>query len=92
MLNKRKGLHKDVSVCVYVLVFTLSSFSMRVRREGMSWDCKLLSSVHQAAKAGMNTWWVALTTLSDGSPRDNSISSKPCYIAIYKKQTYIRKH
>lgn len=85
MLNKKKGLHKEV--------FTLSSFSMRVRREGMSWDCKLPSSVHQAAKAGMNTWWVALTTLSDGSLRDNSISSKPCYITIYKiKQTYIRKH
>lgn len=56
---------------------TISSFSMRANREGMSAVCRVPSSVVQAAKAGINTWWTALTTRSDGSASDSSISSKP---------------
>lgn len=50
---------------------------MRANREGMSPVYREPSSVVQAAKAGMKTWWTALTTRSDGSARDSSISSKP---------------
>lgn len=56
---------------------TVRSFSIRANREGMSADCRVPSSVVQAAKAGMKTWWTALTTRSDGSPSESSISSKP---------------
>lgn len=55
----------------------MSSFSIRANREGMSVVCRMPSSVAQAAKAGMKTWWTALTTRSDGSASDSSISSKP---------------
>lgn len=60
-----------------IKTLTVSSFSIRANREGMSAVCSVPSSVVQAAKAGMKTWWTALTTRSDGSPRDSSISSKP---------------
>lgn len=56
---------------------TISTFSIRANREGMSAVCRVPSSVVQAAKAGMKTWWTALTTRSDGSASDSSISSKP---------------
>lgn len=57
---------------------TLSSFSIRANKEGISAVCSMPSSVVQAAKAGIKTWWTALTTRSDGSARESSISSKPC--------------
>lgn len=59
-------------------VLTMSNFSIRANREGISEVYRVPSSVVQAAKAGMKTWWTALTTRSDGSPSDSSISSKPC--------------
>lgn len=63
--------------CTCKLALTISSFSIRANREGMSAVCRVPSSVVQAAKAGMKTWWTALTTRSDGSASDSSISSKP---------------
>lgn len=51
---------------------------MRANSEGMSAVCSEPSSVVQAAKAGMKTWWTALTTRSEGSASESSISSKPC--------------
>lgn len=67
-------------------VLAISSFSIRANKEGMSAVCKVPSSVVQAAKAGIKTWWTALTTRSDGSPRESSMSSKPC-----REHTYVHR-
>lgn len=72
--GKEWGGGKDVA-CKQGL--TISSFSIRASREGMSAVCRVPSSVVQAAKAGMKTWWTALTTRSEGSASESSISSKP---------------
>lgn len=73
-----------ISAVFTEVALTASSFSIRPNNEGMRDVYKVPSSVVQAAKAGMKTWWTALTTRSDGSPRDRSMSSKP-----FRGKTYI---
>ncbi|KAG7236981.1 hypothetical protein INR49_032912 [Caranx melampygus] len=60
----------------------------------MSAVCRVPNSVVQAAKAGIKTWWTALTTRSDGSPISiccNMDNTRELRISFYRDRRHKEK-